>query len=157
MSRKSLKQWLADANGWKRIWFVCSVICFFYFTVHFPLSETAKGSLFRYERLRSTENEMKNPICAPYMSEEFNKLVKPKYSTDGSTCYHIFTHRQYSDDKKPITEKQYQDDFSSNEKVVWSKHIGLGFLFVTFLSVFIYFSGFVISWVIKGFKKSESP
>jgi hypothetical protein len=157
MSRKSFKQWLSNANGCKRIWFICSIICFIYFIVIFPLTETNKGSLFRYEGLWAAEKEMKNTVCAAYMSEDFNKLVEPKYSTDGSTCYHIFSHRKYSDEQKPVTEKQYQDDFSSNERLMWFKYIGFGFLIATFLSAFVYFSGVVISWVIKGFKKSELP
>lgn len=99
---------------------------------------------------------MKNVVCAPYMSDDFNKLVEPKYSTDGSTCYHIFNHRKYSDDKKPVTEKQYQDDFNSKERETWLLYIGLGFLIATFLSVFVYGVGFVISWIIKGFKKSDA-
>ena len=156
MSSKSLKQRLADANGWRRIWFVCSVICFIYFIVIFPLSKTGEGSLSRYERLWSAEREMKNAICAPYMSEDFNKLVEPEYSNDGSTCWRIFTHRKHSDDKKSFTEEQYRDDFGSNERELWLYHIGIGFLFSTFLIAFVYFVGVVISWVIKGFKKSES-
>lgn len=156
MSRKSLKQWLADANGWRRIWFVCSVICFIYFIVIFPLSETNKGNSFKFDGLRAAEREMKNAVCAPYMSEDFNKLVEPEYSTDGSSCYHIFIHRKYSDDNKPFTEKQYQDDFKSNEREAWLMYIGLGFLISIFLSAFVYSLGFVTSWVIKGFKKSES-
>ena len=156
MSSKSLKQRLADANGWRRIWFVCSVICFIYFIVIFPLSKTGEGSLSRYERLWSAEREMENAICAPYMSEDFNKLVEPEYSTDGSSCHHIFIHRKYSDDNKPVTEKQYQDDFKSNEREAWLMYIGLGFLISIFLSAFLYSVGFVTSWVIKGFKKSES-
>jgi hypothetical protein len=99
---------------------------------------------------------MKNAICAPYMSEDFNKLVEPEYSNDGSTCWQIFTHRKYSDDKKSFTEEQYRDDFGSNERELWLYHIGIGFLFSTFLIAFVYFVGVVISWVIKGFKKSES-
>jgi len=155
MSLKSFKQWLSDANGWKRIWFICSIICLIYFIVIFPLTETNKGSLIRYEGLWAAEKEMKNAVCATYMSEDFSKLVEPKYSIDGSTCYHIFSHRKYSDGQKPITEKQYQDYFSYNERITWFIYIGLGFLFAAFLSVFVYLCGFVISWVIKGFKKSE--
>jgi hypothetical protein len=157
MSRKSLKQWLADANGWKRIWFVGSIVCLLYFVVIFPLTETNKGSLFRYEGLWAAEKEMKNPMCAQYMSEDFNKLSEPKYSTDGSTCYHIFSHRKYSESKMPVTENQYKDDFNSNERMLWLQYIGFGFLISMFLSAFVYFIGVVISWISKGFGKSESP
>ena len=156
MSRKSLRQWLDDANGWRRIWFVCSIICVLYFVIIFPLAETNKGSSFRYQGLFATEKEMKNPNCATYMYEDFNKLVEPEYSTDGSTCYHIFQHRQYSDDKKPITETLYQEHFQSEEGQLWLKYIGIGFVISMLLIIFVYVVGVVTSWIIKGFKKNES-
>lgn len=156
MTRKSLKQWLADANGWRRIWFVCSVICFIYFIVIYPLSEASKVFSYKFDGFQATEREMKNAVCAPYMSEDFNKLVQPKYSSDGSTCYHIYSHRMFLDDNKPVTEKTYEDDFNSKQREMWLMYIGLGFLISTLLSAFVYSVGFLTSWVIKGFKKSES-
>jgi hypothetical protein len=155
MSLKSLKQWLTNANGWQRIWFVSSVVCFLYFITIFPLSEINRGGSFRYERLWAAEREMKNPMCALYMSEEISKLVEPKYTTDGSTCYHIYSHRVFSDDKKPITEAIYQERFSSNENKMWLKNIGIGCIVAFFLTAFVYLVGVVTFWIIKGFKKRE--
>ena len=156
MSRRSLKLWLIDANGWQRIWFVCSVVCFMYFIVIFPFMETKRGNSFRYERLWAAEKEMKNQICALYMTEEVGKLAKPEYSNDGSTCYHIYSHRYYSDDKRPITETIYQEYFGSNEREIWLRCIGLGFMLATLLTASFYGLGVVTSWVINGFKKSGS-
>ena len=156
MPRKSVKQWLIAANGWQRLWLFGAVVCFFYFTIIFPLTETNKGSVFRYEILWAAEKEMKNPICAQYMSDEFDKLIKPEYSSDGTTCYHIYSHRQYYDDRKPITESMYQQHFQSKEREMWLKLIGLGFVLSALLTTFVYGIGVITSWVIKGFKKSES-
>jgi len=157
MPRKSLKHWLIAANGWQRLWLVATVVCFFYFTIIFPITETNKGSSFRYEILWAAEREMKNPICALYMSGEFDRLKEPEYSSDGSTCYHIYSHRQYSDDRKPITESTYQQRFQRSEGEIWLKLIGLGFIFSALLTSFVYGVGVITSWVIKGFKKSGSP
>jgi hypothetical protein len=154
MPRKSVKQWLIAANGWQRLWFVGSVMCFLYGIIIFPLTESNKGSLFRYEGLWSAEKEMKNPICAPYMNGEFDKLIIPDYSTDGSTCYHIYSHRQYSDDHKPITESTYQQHFQSSEREMWLKLIGFGFVLSTLLNAFVYGVGVVVTWVVKGFKRN---
>lgn len=156
MSRKTLKQWLVNANGWQRIWFVSSVVFFLHFIIIYPLMEADKGRLFRYEMRWAAEKEMKNPICASYMSEEFGKLAEPMYSTDGSSCYHIYSHRRYSSSQKPITKNMYEDYFSVNEREIWLEYMGLGFMLASLLSGFLYFLGLVVSWVIKGFKKSES-
>lgn len=155
MARKSLKQWLIAANGWQRLWFVGSVVCFLYFVIIYPLTESDKGRSFRYEMLWAAEKEMKNPLCAPYMSGAFEKLIEPEFSTDGSTCYHIYSHRQFSDDKKPITESIYQQRFQSREREAWLMFIGLGTFISTFLVGLMYGVGIVVSWIIRGFKRSD--
>ena len=153
MARKSLKQWLIAANGWQRIWFVCSVICFLYFVIIYPLVEVDKGSSFRYEMRWATEKEMKNPNCLTYMNSEFSSLSEPQYSNDGSTCYHIYSHRRYADDNKPITEEIYRQSFVSNERQTWLIYIGIGFFVAIFLVAFVYGVGVVLRWIIKGFRK----
>ena len=156
MSCKSLKQGLIDANGWQRIWFVCSIVCFLYLIIIFSSTKSKEEDLFRYRELWAAEKEMKNPICAPYMSEEFSKLVEPEYSDDGSTCYHIYSHRRFSDDKKPITETIYQQHFRSEVYERWLTWTGIGFLLSTFLTGFVYLVGVVTSWISKGFRKIDS-
>lgn len=103
----------------------------------------------------ATEREIKNPICAPYMNNQFSNLFEPQYSTDGSTCYHIYSHRKYSENNNPITETMYQEYFDSKEREMWLKYIGMGALISTLLSMFVYGAGVVASWIIKGFKKGE--
>ena len=157
MARKYLKHWLVAANGWQRIWFVCSAICFLYFVIIYPLSETRKNSIIRYEMLWAAEKEMRNPNCASYMGSEFRGLAEPQYSNDGSTCYHIYSHRKYADDNAPITEEIYQQRFVSNERQAWLIHIIIGFFTATFMAAFVYGIGVVVGWIIRGFRKGESP
>ena len=155
MQQKSLKKWLVAANGWQRVWFVCAVLTALYYVIIFPIAEANKGSSFRYEMKRATEMEMKNPICAAFMSGAFEKLSEPAYSTDGSTCYNIYIHRKYLDGHKPMSETTHTDHFKSEERERWLIYIGMGFLISTVLSVLLYGLGMVVSWIIKGFKKSE--
>jgi hypothetical protein len=156
MARKSLKQWLLAANGWQRLWFVCSIICLLYFVIIFPLVEVDKGRSFRYESLWSTEKEMRNPNCATYMTSTFDKLAEPQYSKDGSTCYNIYIHRKYAENNAPITEAIYQQQFVSNERQLWLIYIGIGFAVSSFLATFVYGVGVVVRWIMNGFRKGES-
>ncbi len=135
---------------------MCSILCFLYYIVIFPLSETKKVSAFRYEMLWAAEREMNNPACSVYMSDDFNKLSEPQYSKDGSTCYQIYNHRRYSDDKKPITAEIYQQRFDSGQRETWMMHIGIGLVVSTFLVAFVYGVGAVVSWVIKGFRRGDA-
>ena len=155
MARKSVKQWLVEANGWQRLWFVATVLCVLYGTIIFPLTETNKGLAFRHERLWAVEKEMKNPICAVYMSGDFEKLTYPDYSTDGTTCYHIYSHRKYHDDHKAITESMYQQHFQSQEREMWLKLIAFGFFLSALLSSFVYGAGVVTFWIRSGFAKQK--
>jgi hypothetical protein len=151
----SLKDWFSEANGWKRIWIVSSVISLIYFVIAFPLAETNKGAVVRYEGLWAAEREMKNDLCLPYMKDSFDTLVEPKYSTDGSTCWHIFNHRRFSEHKSKITEALFQEEFSNNERSIWVKYILLGLVISTLLSLFAYLCGAIVSWVIDGFRKDS--
>lgn len=152
MARISLKLWVKEANGWQRIWFVCSVICFLYFIVIYPVSETNKGSSFRYEMKWATERAIKNPNCARYMTDDFMKLVEPEHSTDGSTCYQIYLHRQFSKGNASLTYESFQQDFKSGERERWLNYMVIGALTFAFISGFFYGVGLVVRWVIKGFK-----
>lgn len=154
MSRQSLKQLLAHANGWQRIWFVTTVLTFLYFCLLFPFIRSVDGSDYRYSTLRAIEAEMKNPICAEYMSKSFSEPREPAFDKSGMNgCYNIYLHRKYLKDNKSITEKEYQSKLEEehSERVLGFAAIGL--ISAILLSVFVYGVGFVISWIIKGFKK----
>jgi hypothetical protein len=156
MSRKSLKQWLIAANGWQRIWFVCSLITILYYAIIYPIQESNKGSSFRYQMLWAAEREMKNPLCGTYMQGDFGTLIEPKYSEDGSTCYNIFVHRKYLEGNKSITESSFNENFKKEERERWLMHIGIGLLISTMFSALLYGLGVIVAWIIKGFKGKES-
>lgn len=156
MPQQSIKKWLSGANGWQRIWFVCSAISFIYYLVVFPLTETNAGSSFRYNTKWAIEKEMKNPECIRYMSEPFNQLSEPEYSANGEKgCFHIYVHRKYLEGNLQLTESSYEKNFVSEERERWLAFIGIGALVATLLSALAYGIGVVISWVIKGFQRSK--
>jgi hypothetical protein len=156
MRQQSLKKWLSSANGWQRIWFVCSCLTFLYYLVVYPLSESNAGNSFRYNTKWSVEKEMKNPQCAIYMSAPFNQLAEPEYSANGEKgCYHIYVHRQFLDGNVAITESSYKESFTREERERWMTFLGMGALIATVLTAFAYGCGTVVSWVIQGFKRSK--
>jgi hypothetical protein len=155
MPRESVKQWLVRANGWQRVWFVYTVICFAYFTVIYPISEANKGRSLRYETKWATEREMDNPLCARYMSEYFIALVDPPYSADGSTCYNIYNYRKFSSENGPITKAVYQDEFNSSERERWGAFIVVGLFAFVLFSASAYGAGIVVAWVVKGFRRGD--
>ncbi len=155
MARRSLKQWMLAANGWQRIWFVFTIASFGYFLVFYPLAESNKGSSYRYESRWTIEKEMQNPLCAPYMSEPFEKLVEPEFDLDAKGCYSIYSHRKYREGN-PITPESYRDRFSSEEREIWLTFIGMGLFIAVLISALTYGFGVIVAWVIKGFRKSAS-
>lgn len=156
MTRRSLKQWLVTANGWQRIWFVGTVICFLYFILFYPLAETNKGNSYRYNTKWAIEKEMKNPECAVYMSGTFSQLKEPEFDPDGTTgCYNIYLHRKYLEENKPITMSSYNESFVYEVREQWATYIGMGAFIAVLISVFVYAVGAVVSWIVRGFKKSE--
>jgi hypothetical protein len=156
MARRSLKQWLVAANGWQRIWFVGTIVCFFYFILIYPLTETNKGNSYRYNTKWAIEKEMKNPECTVYMSGTFSQLKEPEFDPDGRTgCYNIYLHRKYLEENKPITMSSYNESFVSEAREQWAAYIGMGAFISLLLSVFVYAVGAVVSWIVRGFKKSD--
>lgn len=156
MARKSIKQWLADANGWRRIWFVATVLTFLYFCFLFPFIQSGDGNAYRYRTKWAIEEEMKNPLCAEYMNKSFAQLIEPEYNNSGKVgCYNIYSHRKYLKDNKSITENEYKSDF---EREHWERVFGyalMGFIAAFLLSGFVYGFGVVTAWIVRGFKRNE--
>lgn len=156
MALRKLKQWLVAANGWQRIWFVCSIISILYFVIIFPLIEVNEGSSFRYSTKRAIENEMKNPECAIYMNGAFAQLNEPEFDPDGKkSCYNIYIHRKYSDQNRPITNSSYGEQFVVEERKKWMMYIGVGAFIAVLLSAFVYGTGVVLSWIARGFTRGK--
>ena len=147
----ALKIWLKTANGWQRIWFIGTVTGLLYGCFLFPFEEASKNQAYEYDRARNIYAEMKRPECAPYMSQPFNQLKDPAYSTD-TGCYFIYTHRQYEDKNPPVTQQSYADNSESEYRKKLLILLGVGLFVATVLSASVYGAGSLVAWVIKGFR-----
>jgi hypothetical protein len=68
------KEWLANANGWQRIWFVGSLLFILYSFVIWPVNNGGAMYYGDYFKLRPLE---KNPECQVFFNKPFDQLVKP--------------------------------------------------------------------------------
>lgn len=145
-----IKTWLDQSNGWKRVWFVLTILGLLYsvYLSIFDNNQTYSGiSYFKndiHEDFQKTE-------CKPYIYESLESLKKPDILDN---CYYIYLERSVlPKDIHPYTEDTYLKELNFK---YWS---GLGSLFsvysliTLFLSGIVYLIGWVIYWIIKGFKK----
>ena len=153
-----LKAWLRNANGWRRLWFVLSVLGLFYMVIFNPLVVSNSQNLAKYEYRWAVEKELKNPECAPFSITPFTELTEPEYqdSEGRKGCYHIYNYRKYHNQtKSPYTTDDLDRDF---EKERWSEIFmlsGLGLVGTVAVAAIVYFLGVIVAWVITGFRKSS--
>lgn len=146
---KKIKEWLNSANGWQRLWFVCSLLFILYSAVIWPLN---KGGVMSYRDYFVIESLEKNPECHVYFNKSFSQLVKPSYD---HTCYDVYSAREIYGDSIPgeFTSEKYLDRLREihNKHIMEGRLIGLvGSMVITIL---VYGAGWVFAWIIKGFKK----
>ncbi|MFN8774078.1 MAG: hypothetical protein ACK5ZQ_14015 [bacterium] len=154
-----LKNWLQNANGWKRLWFLLSAFGLFYMAVINPFVLIKDSNLSRYEYKWAVEKELKNPECLPFSTKPFAELSEPEYQDkDGNKgCYHIYNYRKYYNQTKvPYTSADLDSDFTSAH---WDQILALSGFFsmvAIVLSALVYFLGAVVAWVVRGFRKGAN-
>jgi hypothetical protein len=154
MAIQRFKEWLKDSNGWQRIWFVATLVVISYFVFVFPFVETGRHNIFRYEQYRAIEKEFLREDCARYMSERFENLEVPNFSVNSDTgCYRIYRERESLPDHKPITPDDYRKEFESAHWDRFFVAMVSGLLFAALLSAIFYGFGYVVAWVLKGFRR----
>ena len=152
---QTIKTWIRNSNGWQRLWLVVTVAGYFYFCLFMPFNETGKTSSYRYQILNNVHSELKRPECEPYINLPFEQLLEPSMPKTNEGCYHIYSHRQFSDTKQPITQKSVDDKFTADHRQNLLEWFYIGLLFSTISAALLYSLGALTAWVLKGFRKSE--
>lgn len=153
-----LKSWLANANGWKRLWFVTSVLALLYAVVIAPFQLTSDSRMSEFKYKWAVERELKRSECIQYATKPFSELQEPAYiDADGAKgCYHIYNYRRFHDQVTvPFTQKVLEENFSAQR---WETLFGISAVsgFVALIAAgLVYFMGWVFSWVLGGFRKSK--
>ncbi len=146
-----IKTWLEQSNGWKRVWFVLTILGLLY-SLYLSIFNNNQSYYGETYSKNDIQQDFQKSECKPYIYESVEKLKEPEY---GENCYTLYIHRKYglSKDIYPYTEEIYLKELNFK---YWS---GLGILFLAyslislFLSGIAYLIGWVIYWIIKGFKK----
>jgi hypothetical protein len=149
---QKIRIWIKNSNGWQRLWLVGSLAGLFYFSLIMPITETNLRSSYWNERHRVLTEESKKPECAAYMNLPLNQLVTPPFMEG---CYHIYSHREVSKNKQPITLNSVKDELDSDYRKLLLDWFLVGTLLATLLSALVYGLGTLTAWVIKGFRKKE--
>ena len=144
----SIKEKIASANGWQRLWLVTTVGCFVYFAWIVPIQQMDEMNVFRYKEKWAVEEEMKNPVCKDYMLKPFDQLEK---STDA--CYNIYVEREYAENNAQLTPESYKKKFREDQSSRLMTYIQTGLIVAVALSALLYAAGAVVAWVVSGFKK----
>lgn len=153
-----LRAWLINANGWKRLWLVMATIGTFYLTLVNPFVFSTQSSLSEYQYRWAVEKELANPECLQYTQKSLSELSEPAYQDSEGTkgCYHIYNYRKYNNPTQhPYTLENLNADFT---REVWGELLTLsvaGLISAVVLSAFIYFCGFVVAWVVGGFRRAD--
>ena len=146
---QSIKSWIQNSNGWQRLWLVSTVASLIYFSFFISIRETNLSTNYWNDKFSRLTEESKKPECATYMNLPFDQLIKPVYM---EACYSIYSHREASEDKQPITLKSVNDEFNSDYRKILLENFAIGLVLTTLLSALVYGLGALTAWVIKGFR-----
>ena len=150
-----VRSWLQTANGWRRLWFAAAALGTFYFVLINPFVLTSDSQLSEWKYRWAAEKEFKNPECTPYQTQPIRQLTEPAYDSEGNRgCWHIYTSRKLRDnDVIPYTLKIFNGDFIRERWIGLLELAGIGAIGALLVSALLYFIGWVVAWVIAGFRK----
>jgi hypothetical protein len=137
----------------QRVFLVAFVICWGYFALWKSIKTTSAVQSGHYYFDIAVERDFGNPLCEPYATKPVNKLTKPEYSSEGGSCWHIYTYRQTGDQTLPLTLESYYSSRRSALIGVFSGNIGALTLLVALAFGLIYLIHKILLWVVAGFRK----
>ena len=149
-----MKNWLAKANGWKRLWFLCSCIGLFLSVFIFPFTLTAEYNSQVAEFSDKVAGDLRNSSCEPFAIKLFKELVEPDYS-DG--CWHLYTHRNSRNDLDNIPYTLEKLNKTTSREIWRERFVALGLFtaFTIIISGLSYLFGVTIKWIYLGFRNNS--
>jgi hypothetical protein len=107
-----------------------------------------------YEYRSNVIKDIKIGNCSTYINKPISELTEPKFKLEGGTYWHLYTTRKlYNKDTYPYSIETYDSNTATkkrNEFFLSFVIFGIGSLI---LSGFVYFLGFLVNWIRKGFIK----
>ncbi len=152
---EKIKYWLQKANGWKRLWFVLSVVGLLYMTTIQPFILTRDTTSYLAKQRLAADIELTRSECKPFSKNSLTDLKIPEYQDEFGFkgCYHLYNWRTFNNPTKvPYTSDDLKTDF---QKEVWKiiiQYSAVSALIATIISALVYFIGMIAAWVVNGFR-----
>lgn len=144
-----LKKWLAETNGWQRLWLVISFLFIIYSSVIWPVNTA--GPMY-YGSYYDLQKEEKNPKCINFINKPMGQLSRPNFGED---CYDIYSERSVYGDS--IDGEFTAEKYLAHLREIRSRHIMegrlIGLVGSLLLAGIAYGLGLILAWIIQGFKK----
>ena len=132
-------------NGWRRLWLVATAAVAVWFVVVWPL-QALKGA-----SERETEKEFESGQCWIYQTEPLEKLREPGLS-DG--CWYIYESRKYDNvSELPYTLEAYKKHQFASDRKQYLIALSIGLAGTAIASGLVYFLGWLVGWILAGFRQ----
>ncbi|WP_144259653.1 hypothetical protein [Methylocystis sp. ATCC 49242] len=143
---------LNKLNGWQRLWLVASCLLFLGFGLFYPYTLVYGVNLSEYQYREATLKDFASGNCSEYINRPFPQLKEPAYSERGGSCWHLYTHRKYDPSPPPFSMEQYDKSMATHRRGEFQDAFLLFGGVSIVASAVVYFFGFLIAWIIRGFK-----
>ena len=138
--------------GWRRLWLVATAALAIWFVVMWPLQSLKDWQLGEYSFDRAIEKEFASRRCQTYQMAPFEQLQDPR---DGEGCWHIYTSRKYHD-TVPYTLEAHKSETGPQESRNYDlTALSMGTAGTAIVSGLVYFLGWLVGWVLTGFRSIE--
>jgi hypothetical protein len=143
---------LARLNGWQRLWLVGSICLGLWFIGWWPLTQAGEQHFQSWDYRRAIEKDFADSGCRDYQLRPIDALREPSFDQG---CWHIYTSRKYDDTRTvPYTLAAYDRNRDAHWRNVYLTSLSIGTVGAVIVSALVYFVGWVIAWIIRGFRRT---
>ena len=132
-----------------RLWLVATAALAIWFVVVWPLQSLKDWQLERHDYDRAIEKEFESGQCQNYQTAPLESLREHGYREG---CWHIYLSRKY-DDTVPYTFEAYKRNSSAWDREQYLFALVMGVAGTAIASGLMYFLGWLVGWVVTGFRQ----
>jgi hypothetical protein len=147
---------LERLNGWERLWLVGTVCLGLWFMGWMPLENANEAGGYVYSERAKLKIAFENPQCELYRTAPLDTLHQ-RPAEEG--CTHLYSARVRADEANtPFSLEAALKDLDRQASASWWSHFnasfGFGFIGTALLSAFVYFCGWIVGWIYRGFRRA---
>jgi hypothetical protein len=119
---------------------------------HCPRDRVPDSTVYDWDYRWSIEKDFANPACQDYQVRPISELREP---ASDQACWHIYLSRKYDDTRTvPYTLAVYDRKSHAYWRNYYLQGLGIGIIGTVTLSALVYFAGWVIAWILRGFRRA---